>query len=91
MTKFISNTIINFKSFIQIFREDFLCGIVSRYYANMQKPDCEVDCKQIFLVYYLVFKFNIVQVSINRLSTPSFPRLMKSVCTKVKSKKLLKS
>ena len=36
MTKFISNTIINFKSFIQIFREDFLCGIVSKYYANMQ-------------------------------------------------------
>jgi len=36
LTKFISNTIINFKSFIQIFREDFLCGIVSKYYANMQ-------------------------------------------------------
>ena len=55
------------------------------------KPDCEVDCKQIFLIYYLVFKFNFVQVLINRLTTPSFPRLIKSICTKVKSKKLLKS
>jgi len=55
------------------------------------KPECEVDGKQIFLVYYLVFKFNFVQVSLNRLTTPSFPRLIKSICTKVKSKKLLKS
>ena len=55
------------------------------------KPECEVDGKQIFLVYYFVFKFNFVQVSLNRLTTPSFPRLIKSICTKVKSKKVLKS
>jgi hypothetical protein len=43
------------------------------------KPECEVDGKQIFLVYYLVFKFNIVQVSLNRLTTPSFQEQVYSV------------
>jgi len=34
------------------------------------KPECEDDDKQIFLVYNLFFKFNIVQESLNRLTTP---------------------
>jgi hypothetical protein len=37
-----SNTIINFKTFNSIFREDFLCGIVSEYYANMQNQNVKL-------------------------------------------------
>ncbi len=57
----------------------------------MQDQNVKLIANRSFWYIILVFKFNIVQVSLNRLTTPSFPRLIKSICTKVKSKKVLKS
>ena len=54
---------------IYILQRSSYVKFASEYYAN-NKPDVKIFGKQFSGYNKLVFKFNIVQVSLNRLTTP---------------------